>query len=165
MQLEFVERVLNPTFYRPSLVPGWPVGSEVGGFSEDSRFTVSWWYDFDLRSDSLVVEGRSEGLAVARLELDDSSSGIPCYEGKPEMFDPLEIVKLEVAADFRRQKVGSSVVATLARVIPNRTLIAMGKETAEPFWDSLGWVRCLNPEHRGLGFPYYVQPRPGFGGS
>lgn len=81
------------------------------------------------------------------------------------MSDPLDIVKLEVASDRRCEKIASSVIASLARAIPDRTLVAMGKKTAEPFWDSLGWARCLNPEHRGRGFPFYVQPRPGFGGS
>lgn len=159
MRFEYVQRVFNQSPSRSSTTEGWPRQHEPGNFIDDPRFRSDWWTAI-ARSPSVAVEVRLDSAEVARLIL-NRSNGMPDYVGKPSMNRPLEIVKIEVASDLTGRGIASAVVDSLSETFSDRTLVAMASKSAEPFWNSLGWVRCLRGDMGEDAFPYFIQPEPG----
>lgn len=91
-----------------------------------------------------VIESDS-GEEVARFELDldvnrdafiASSYPIPA-DGKPL----LEIQFIDVRSKFRGSGVGAILARHLVGEYPERQLFALAKESAEEFWEAVGWTR------------------------
>ena len=101
--------------------------------------SVHWWSRIRLY-DAVFFEVRSEGIEVARVELDEHVH-IEHYPDVPLLGDAaLEIQLIEVHQKHRRQGIATEVVRLLARAHPERRLVAFSEE-ADQFWDSLGWRR------------------------
>ena len=126
-------------------------------FEENPKFEPGWWQPLHMVSNTLRFEVRSEGLEVARVELDESFD-LSHYEGAPDLRNRgLEIVFFEVAATRRGRGIGSRLVAILASRYPDRRLFALSEE-ADGFWSDLGWERFEHPEGTDHWRPLYVQP-------
>lgn len=138
-------------------------------FVNNEGFTEYWWSG-TVTYDSTFLEVRSEGIEVARVELDEHVH-IEHYLDVPLLGDvALEIQLIEVHKEHRRQGIATEVLRLLAQAHPERRLVAFSEE-ADQFWDSLGWRRHEPPET--LMRPLYIQPegwptgglsvpRPGF---
>lgn len=159
MRFEYIQRVPDSRRTRASPTGNWPPAFEIGAFNYDPRFRSDWWSGPPRHSD-VSVEVWHGDEEVARLKLAHGSP-LAHYYAKPEMFDPLKIVTIEVVPEWQRRGVGAAIISSLANVFSDRTFVAMSMESAEPFWESLGWTRCLQKQQPS--FPFYIQPAPGFG--
>jgi len=126
-------------------------------FDGNPGFEPGWWQPIHLVSKTTRFEVRSDGLEVARVELDESFD-VSHYEGAPDLRKAgLAIVFIEVAATRRSRGIGRRLVVILAGRYPDRRLFALSEE-ADGFWSGLGWDRFEHPEGVAHWRPLYVQP-------
>jgi GNAT superfamily N-acetyltransferase len=152
--LEFVARRRGPDDDRYRWVP----------FDHDDRYEQDDWWDSPPygQDDPWFVQVMSDGEEVARVELDETWSGSH-HEGAPKFGREVLVVRqIEVAEPYRRQGIGSRVVAGLIAAHPYRRFIALSMD-ADEFWTSVGWERfddlSRGPFHPGK--PLFVQPDSG----
>lgn len=114
-------------------------------FDGDDGYTYGWWDRWLGGDDSVYVQVLRDGEEVARVMLDETV-GIEHYVNTPPLGDvALEIQFIDVRSDVRRQGIGRAVVEQLARMHPDRRLVAYSEE-ADEFWSALGWQRYDHPE-------------------
>ncbi|MET8907615.1 GNAT family N-acetyltransferase [Micromonospora sp. NPDC004551] len=130
-------------------------------FADNDDFNPTWWSHRSLYGESRysLLEVRSDGLEVARIELDtevtfDHYLGTPHLDGTA-----LEIQLIEVAASQRRRGIGTKVLHALATRYPERRLVASSDE-AEGFWASLGWTRFDRQKDAQLSHFLFMQAEP-----
>lgn len=97
----------------------------------------------------------ANGVEVARVQLveavyPEEYIGVPRFG--PEM---LKIQLLEVAADRRREGLGTQVVQGLCDVFLGRRFVAFS-EGADEFWEAVGWDRFEHPDGRSQSL--FIQP-------
>ncbi|MBM0255630.1 GNAT family N-acetyltransferase [Micromonospora sp. 4G55] len=131
-------------------------------FADNDDFNPSWWNhrSFYGESSYTLLEVHSDGVEVARIEL-DSDVAIDHYVGTPQLGDTaLEIQLIEVAASQRRRGVGTKIMQALVARHPERRLLAFSEE-ADDFWASLGWARYDHPEGPRFSRPLFIQTAAG----
>lgn len=118
-------------------------------FDEHDGYTEHWWNrPMGNEPESRFIQVLSDGVEVARVELDEKV-GIAHYEGTPDLGDvALEIQFIEVSDKYQRQGIGAAVVHRLAELHPHRRLVAYS-EGADDFWSKLGWRPYYHPVERG----------------
>lgn len=110
-----------------------------------------------LVDDPHYVEVLIDGVEVARVELDHDFRGSK-HIGAPKLGDKaMEIQFIEVAASYRRRRIGAEVVRLLVDRHQDRRLLAMSEE-ADEFWASLGWDRYDHRDGPHRYRPLFVAP-------
>jgi GNAT superfamily N-acetyltransferase len=108
-------------------------------------------------------QGLRGGVEVARLETDEVVY-LDYYAGVPPLRNiALEIEVLDVHEDFRRRGIGRAAVERLARMHPDRCLVALSQDDeSDRFWgEGMGWSRYEHKDNDGRrpgSRPAYVQP-------
>ncbi|RIS84077.1 GNAT family N-acetyltransferase [Mycobacteroides abscessus] len=98
-----------------------------------------------------------DGTEVARLETDEKVY-LERYGDASRFEDTaLEVQNFDVHEDYRRQGIGRAAIEQLARMFPDRRLVALSNDDeSDKFWGcGMGWRRFDNIDGRSR--PAYVQ--------
>jgi len=128
-------------------------------FPASEHFNDRWWSGVARNSsgNNYWFSAFLRGEEIARIHIDTNMSADRAFGVASPEEGFVEIVFFEVAARYRRQGRGTTVIKRLTALYPNRRFAAFSEE-ADRFWGSLGWDRH---EHAGgvIRFrPLYASP-------
>jgi GNAT superfamily N-acetyltransferase len=131
----------------------------IDGFSDHTGFNEQWWRPRIFQRDSTLLSVHDEsGTELARVEMiERTQPGEYLVDVDPRQFVKVQFI--EVRQRHRGRGVGSATLQLLAKVYPDRRLLAFSE--ADGFWDKTGWTRHIHrednpvrPRHQSL----YLQP-------
>lgn len=114
------------------------------GFTGHAGFNEQWWQPRMFQSDStLLCVLDDAGAEVARVEMIERTYPGE-YLGEVNEREFIKIQFIEVRRQHRGQGIGSSTLALLAELYPDRRMLAFSE--ADGFWDRTGWTRHIHRE-------------------
>lgn len=121
-------------------------------------YTFDWMLRMGDPSTATYYQVLLDSAEVARIETDEKV--YLEYYGDAARFEDtaLEIQNFDVHKDYRRQGIGRVAVERLARLFPDRRLVALSQDDdSDKFWGcGMGWTRFDKDDGRSR--PAYVQP-------
>ncbi len=126
----------------------------------DDGFERSWWR----RSPGLVRSSRSEFYRIAsgerdlaRAELEPDASLHDEYVGLTlSAISLVQLLTIEVRGDARGTGIGSSFVEMLLSIYPESAYFLFPKESAEGYWERLGWRYHDRADQNDRGAPVFT---------
>lgn len=116
-------------------------GSAWNPATKDQYDTIGWDADGETIAESASFDrfiGVLDGVEVARVELEPQRILDTRFVGIDTSEPVVDLWYLEVATHRRREGIGQTVVAEVAKRYPGRLIIAFSH--ADTFWAGIGWA-------------------------